>query len=86
MNGGSNGGGEWAAEEKDPDYSDFHGKVIFDRSKFKEEDSKNKTVDRIKSILKEKFDNEIQSKEYEIALVNERIAEAKVTSHTHLFH
>lgn len=69
---------EWIEEEKDPDYNEFHQKPVFNRTKLKEEDTKNKTVEKIRTILVNQFKIEIEAKEHEVSVISGRINDCKV--------
>ena len=65
-------------KDKDPAYSEFHNKVGIDRNQIQLEDSKKKTVEKIRSILVSQFNEEINVKDHEINKIERRIHQNKM--------
>lgn len=68
---------EYGVRGNDPDYSDFHYNKTIDRSRISEQESKNKTISKIETILNEQFSNEIKAKEQEIVVIDKRICQTR---------
>ena len=63
--------------EDDPDYSDFHKKQTISRTTLTQEDTKEKTIQKIEAIIHKQFDVELKSKERELAMAERRINQTK---------
>ncbi|XP_002166558.3 YEATS domain-containing protein 2 [Hydra vulgaris] len=65
-------------KDKDPSYNEFHNKAGIDRNQIQLEDSKKKTVEKIRNILISQFNDEISNKHHEISKIERRIHQNKM--------